>query len=89
MAKTSPTTTEEMEEALSMLWYQVGHVGDRRLREEIEEVADAFVVPGDGDVGRAHDLFRRVHAKYPPGVQSRFGIRLVRCPHCGEEEGDD
>ena len=89
MAKTSPTMIEEMDEALAMLWYQVDRFGDYDLREEIEEVADGFITPGQGDVERAHGVFRRVHAEYPPPVQARFGVRLVGCPHCREEDGDD
>ena len=90
MAKTSATMIEEMDEALAMLWYQVDRIGNRGLREEIEEVADGFMTPGEGDVERAHDVFRRVHTECSPEVQARFGLRLVRCPHCtGEEAPDD
>ncbi len=48
--------------------------------------------PGDAPVGvedveRAHQVFRRVHGKYTPKAQARFGLRLVTCPHCnGKEE---
>ena len=89
MAKTSPTMMEEMDETLAMLWYQVDRIGNHGLREEIEEVADGFLTPGEGDVERAHGVFRRVHAEYPPQVQARFGLQLVRCPHCREEDAHD
>ena len=74
-----------------MLWYQVDRVGDRDLRKEIEEVADRFMFPGDapigsGDVEKAHEVFRRAHAKYAPEMQARLGLRGVCCPHCREEE---
>ena len=89
MAKTSVAMIEEMDEALAMLWYQVDRIGNRGLREEIEEVADGFMTPGEGDVERAHRVFRRAHEQYTPETQVRFGLRLVRCPHCEREEAPD
>ncbi len=89
MAKKSATMIAEMDEALAMLWYQVDRIGNHGLREEIEEVADGFMTPGGGDVRKAHRVFRRVHEKYTPDVQARFGLRLVRCPHCEREETPD
>ena len=86
MSKTSPTMIEEMDEALAMLWYQVDRFGDYDLREEIEEVADGFMAPGEGDVERAHRAFRRAHEQYTPATQARFGVRQVGCPHCREED---
>ena len=81
-----------MDEGLAMLWYQVDWIGDYELREEIEEVSDRFMYPGDAHIGgeaveRAHQVFRRVHGKYTPTVQARFWVQLVTCPHCnGKEE---
>ena len=94
MAKTSATMIEEMDKALAMPWYQVDRVGDYDLREEIEEAAEGFLNPeadgpGKREVRQAHQIFRRVHEKYTPDVQARFGIRLVRCPHCEREEAPD
>ena len=91
MTETSPTLGDLMDERLAMLWYQVDRIGDHGLRREIEEVADRFMFPGDtpigaGDVEKAHEVFQRVQAKYTQEVQSRLGVRLVRCPHCREEE---
>ena len=95
MTETSPTLVDLVDEGLAMLWYQVDRAGDHQLRREIEEVADRFMFPGgtpidNKDIERAHDLFRRVHSKYTPEIQARFGLRLVRCPHCrGEEDKKD
>ena len=89
--ETNSKLTDLMDEHLAMLWYQVDRAGDRELRGEIEEVAERFMFPGgmpinDKDIERAHEVFRRVHAKYTQEVQARLGIRLVRCPHCLREE---
>ena len=89
MAKTSATMLKEMDEALAMLWYQVDRIGNHGLREEIEEVADGFMTPGGGDVRKAHRVFRHAHEQYTPETQARFGVRLVRCPHCREEDAHD
>ena len=89
MTRASPSIVQSMDEALSMLWYQVDRIGNRGLREEIEEAADGFMVPGEGDIERAHGVFRRVHAEYGPETQARMGVRLVQCPHCPEEEAKD
>ena len=95
MTETSATLVDLVDEGLAMLWYQVDRAGDHQLRREIEEVAERFMFPGDtpvgtGDVERAHEVFRRVHAKYTQEVQARLGLRLVRCPHCrGEEDKKD
>ena len=95
MTETSATLVDLVDEGLAMLWYQVDRAGDRELRREIEEVAERFMFPGgmpinDKDIERAHEVFRRVHAKYTQEVQARLGIRLVRCPHCrGEEDNKD
>ena len=91
MTETSPTLADLVDERLAMLWYQVDRVGDHDLRREMEEVADRFMFPGDtpvgtGDVERAHEVFRRVHAKYTQEIQTRLGLRLVRSPHCRGEE---
>ena len=91
MTETSPTLADLMDERLAMLWYQVDRVGDHGVRREIEEVADRFMDPGDTPIGdedleKAHSLFQRVQAKYTQEVQARLGVRLVRCPHCREEE---
>ncbi len=95
MTETSPTLAGLVDERLAMLWYQVDRAGDRGLRREIEEVADRFMFPGDTaindkDIENAHEVFRRVHAKYTQEIQTRLGLRLVRCPHCrGEEVKED
>ena len=91
MTETSPTLAGLVDERLAMLWYQVDRAGDRGLRREIEEVADRFMFPGDTPIGdedleKAHEVFQRVQAKYTQEVQARLGVRLVRCPHCREEE---
>ena len=91
MTKTTSEMTNRMDERLAMLWYQVDRVGDRGLREEIEEVSDRFIYPGDADIGvedieKAHRVFRRVHEKYAPKAQARFALRLVTCPHCNAKE---
>ena len=82
MTKTTSEMTDRMDEGLAMLWYQVDRIGDHELREEIEEVSDRFMYSGDvhigvEDVERAHQVFRRVHEKYTPAVQARFGLLLV------------
>ena len=89
--ETNSKLTGLMDERLAMLWYQVDWVGDRDLRREIEDVAERFMFPGgtpvgEKDIERAHEVFRRIHAKYIQEVQARFGLRLVRCPHCLREE---
>ena len=91
--ETNSKLTDLMDERLAMLWYQVDRAGDRDLRSEIEEVAERFMFPGgmpisDKDIERAHEVFRRVHAKYTQEMQARLGIRLVCCPHCRREEGN-
>ena len=91
MTDTSSTLTGSMDTGLAMLWYQVDCVGDHGLRREIEEVADRFMFPGDTPIGdedidQAHELFRRVQAKYIQEIQARLGVRLIRCPHCRGEE---
>ena len=91
MTDTNSALIDVVDERLTMLWYQVDRAGDRDLRSEIEEVAERFMFPGgmpisDKDIERAHEVFRRVHAKYTQEVQARLGIRLVCCPHCWREE---
>ena len=95
MTETTGEIADRMDERLAMLWYQVDRTGDYDLREEIEEAAEGFVSPGATgpgarDIERVHGVFRRAHEKYNPNVQARFGLRLVRCPHCqGEEESNE
>lgn len=94
MTETSSDLTGVMDDRLAMLWYQLDRAGNYDLRRDVEEVADRFMFPGhtpigSGDVGRAHEVFRRVHARYTPESQARLGVRLVQCPHCPDEEAKD
>ena len=91
MTDTTNKLADLVDERLAMLWYQVDRTGDYDLREEIEEVSSRFMYPGDtpigtGDIERAHGIFQRAHEKFSLNVQARFGLRLVRCPHCEREE---
>ena len=95
MTTTTQPLIDRTEEALAMLWFQMGHMGNARFQEEIEEVSDGFPAPEGSPsahsiIRRAHDLFRRVHGFYSPRTQKRTGHTLVRCPHClvsGREVG--
>ena len=91
MPDTRSKSADLMDERLAMLWYQVDRLGDYDLREEIEEVSDRFMYPGDTPIGTrdikgAHEVFQRAHEKYTASVQARFGLRLVQCPHCEGKE---
>ena len=94
MTTTTLTMIDRVEEALAQLWFQMGHIGNSRFQEEIEEVSDWFPVPEGSPSARrivqqAHDLFQRVQSAYSSRTQRRTGHLLVRCPHCpsnGEEE---
>ena len=94
MTKTKSEMTDRMDERLAMLWYQVDRIGDCELREEIEEVSDRFMYPGDAHIGvenveRAHQVFKRVHERYTPAIQARLGLRLVACPNCNGKKVPD
>ena len=55
MTTTTLTMLDRMEEVLAQLWFQLDHIGNSRLQEEIEQVSDAFPVR---------------EAAYPPAASS-------------------
>ena len=87
MTNTRQTLFERADDAIANLWFQMYQIGNRRLQEEIEEVADLFDESNDGRarcaaIERAHEVFVRAHAEYTPETQRRTGHSLVVCPHC-------
>ncbi len=81
------TMTEQVEEDLAILWFQMDRFGNSRFQQEIEEVSDMFPAKEESPEGlrvieMAHDLFKRVQEEYPPEVMGRMGLETVGCPHC-------
>ena len=87
MTTTSLSLIDRVEERLAELWLQMGHIGNARFQEEIEQVSHAFPIPEGSPsalrvIQQARDLFERVHTECVPEIQSRIGHQGVGRPHC-------
>ncbi len=52
MTKTTSEMADRMDEGLAMLWYQVDRIGDRELREEIEDSLSQKLGSGEWNLVR-------------------------------------